>query len=1212
MERSMTIADPWRLSLTAVLFVLAAIAPSALADQIRYQGEIRNGTVNQISDENNIYFLDNSGKFYMSFKRSEVEILFASGISDAAKLLKEGRDMVASGKRKAVHGEYQAALQDYEQADRIFRRIRKPAMAEFKEAEAELKRSRLAQSAIRDWAQYEVIYQQAREHIELVNPALMAGQFNKAQQEARMAEMSLSEIQDGPLKATAAQLSTLMENLQQILQQKPDYFALPLQVIALTLENMELGELNSYRQEAQNSLKTMTAECLRNDSCATFFAPWTNILVTALQGIDTTIAQRESSIVSRDTTLAHLEEERRRLAAKVAQDTLDSLIATVPRYTAILQSASQLVESARPAHREPIEKFIATVAADQTRANERLRARQQEAGWICSPVDDVYHPPSPEGLLALLKTDLGGGRFEAAGQWYQRLNADYPKDPLIAASAPVFADLFLQWGDALRDRWAFRDADQKYRVVIDRYPSSPSFGAARNGHRVCIFALMSPYWITILLLAGAGAMALWYRQRPPVVVRRNTRNLAHADGLRLSDLEKAEQKYRRIIRELDKVARHNRLDATGKQLLGRAWQGIALVQLINGDTKASAEAWLTAGTWVADPPSRLIAMQVEHYFARGAFTETELDAFIDYLAQPAEALERGLAERVANHLQQQLGIDEQTNAGAIGMKLNLTLQLATIPRTVPSVVIVEGEGAGRQYPLDARLLIGRSPDNHVILKDPAVNSYQTEISRKDDTYLANNAVPGAVTVVNGRRIEEPEPLQDGARILCGSATLVFYSQAREVLIPGDWIHFNLGMGYLLQNQYTEAAAEFEIARRLNWKNIGAHWKLGQALEQTGAQDDALAAYAVASDLDRTHAGVRHALGMALLARVRARGAAAQQTQASRDRDLEVAIGHLKAAATLAPNNADYFFNLATAYHMARRAKEALIAVQGALLIKPEHPEYKVFLASLQQQLSDPTGVRQTIIQRAVQGRQEATGFNGTVLIVDPSEFPESTIAPTLVASGLSVEVVPDAKLAQEFIARVRPNLVISEIYLPEGDGLDLCRQLKATEATAAIPCIILTAKQEATLAAECLKAGADEFIQKPVDAELLLVKIQRLLQRQTAAPAAAVAGEGGVTGSLRDMSFPELIQVLCAAGKNEEVVVRHADQEARIYIQQGEIIHGAIGGIAGEQSIYEVMKWNEGEFHIKPCSDFPTRTVFASTMSLLMEGARLKDEAGIA
>lgn len=1206
----MPIPRSCRPATAAMLLAWLVFMRAAPADQIRYQGEIRDGTVNQISDDNTIYFLDNSGKFYMSFKRSEVEILLAPGISDAAKLLKDGRDMVASGKRKAIRGEYQAALQDYEQADRIFRKIRKPAPAEYKEAAADLQRSKLAQAAIRDWAQYEIIYQQAREHLDLVNPALLAGQFVKAQQEARMAEVGLREIKDGPLKAMAAQQVALLEDLQQILRRKPDYFALPLQVAALSLESVELDELQRYRQQARSSLKTMTDESHRNEPHATLYAPWTNILVSALASLDAVIALRESSIVNRDTNLTQLEEERRRLASQVSQDTLDVLTVTVPRYGVMLQSANQLAESARPSLREPINKFIAAASAEQARAAGRLRARRQEAGWICSPVDNVLHPPSAEGLLALLQTDLGGGRFDAAGRWHRILTTDYARDPLIVASAPVFADLFLQWGDALRAQWSFQAADEKYRTVIERYPDSPRIAAARRAHQLCQVVLLSPYWIAALLLAGAGAVGLWYRRRLPVVVRRNARHMAHADAVRLTSIDKAEQIYRRIIRELDKVARRKRLDAAGRHLLGRAWQGVALVRLVHGNTKASAEAWLTAGAWVADPPSRLIAMQVEHYFARGAFTDTELDAFVEYLAQPAEALERGLAGRVASHLQQQLGIDEQTTAAAIGWKINLTLQLAAIPRAVPCVAIMEGDGVGRQYPMEARLLIGRDPDNHVIVRDPAIKSYQTEIVRKGDTYLVGNAVPGAVTVVDGRRIEEPEPLQDGARILCGSVTLVFYARPRKALIPGDWIHYNLGMGYLLRREYPEAAAEFELARRLNWNNIGAHWKLGQVLEQTGAPDDALAAYSVACDLDRTHAGVRHALGTAMLARIRARGAA-QQATAARDRDIEQAIRHLKDAATLAPNRADFFFDLATAYHMARRAKEALIAIQGALLIQPDNAEYKVFLASLQQHLSDPSGVRQTIIQRATRDRQEAGGHGGTILIVDPSEFPDSTLAPTLVANGFAVEAVPDAKLAQEFIARVRPSLVISEIYLPEGDGLELCRQLTAGAATTAIPCIILTAKQEAALAAECLKAGADEFIQKPVDAELLLVKIQRLVRRQAAAPAAVVAGEGGVTGSLRDMSFPELIQVLCAAGKNEEVVVRHAGREARIYIQQGEIVHGAIGDITGEQTIYEVMKWNNGEFHVKPCAAFPARTIFAATMSLLMEGSRLRDEAGI-
>lgn len=117
----------------------------------------------------------------------------------------------------------------------------------------------------------------------------------------------------------------------------------------------------------------------------------------------------------------------------------------------------------------------------------------------------------------------------------------------------------------------------------------------------------------------------------------------------------------------------------------------------------------------------------------------------------------------------------------------------------------------------------------------------------------------------------------------------------------------------------------------------------------------------------------------------------------------------------------------------------------------------------------------------------------TVLIVDDEPDNIELLGRRLTRRGYTV--LP-AKSAEEGIAKAlteQPNIILMDVKMPQVDGLEASRRLKANAATQAIPIIMLTAHAMAEDREQALAAGANEYESKPVDLPRLLEKMQQLL-----------------------------------------------------------------------------------------------------------------------
>ena len=88
--------------------------------------------------------------------------------------------------------------------------------------------------------------------------------------------------------------------------------------------------------------------------------------------------------------------------------------------------------------------------------------------------------------------------------------------------------------------------------------------------------------------------------------------------------------------------------------------------------------------------------------------------------------------------------------------------------------------------------------------------------------------------------------------------------------------------------------------------------------------------------------------------------------------------------------------------------------------------------------------------------------------------------------------------ALELAGSRSPDLVLLDLMLPDGSGLDVCRELRSRSA---VPIIMLTARGEETDRVVGLELGADDYVVKPFSAREVVARIRTVLRRAAAAPA---------------------------------------------------------------------------------------------------------------
>jgi len=193
-----------------------------------------------------------------------------------------------------------------------------------------------------------------------------------------------------------------------------------------------------------------------------------------------------------------------------------------------------------------------------------------------------------------------------------------------------------------------------------------------------------------------------------------------------------------------------------------------------------------------------------------------------------------------------------------------------------------------------------------------------------------------------------------------------------------------------------------------------------------------------------------------------------------------------------------------------------------------------------------------------------------------------------------------------------PDIILCDYKMPGVDGRQLYEKLRGREATRRIPFIFVANRTDIEERLRPLVDGVEDFVAKPFFIKDLVRLAKKVVDRLHLEKMQKRASRPGVIqGRLEEMSIIDLMQSLEIGQKSCRLSVRHGDEHGALFFTIGQCRDAKAGKLEGDEAVYCVLNWTEGEFEI----DFndagnPKRTTTTrNTTGLLMEAMRLIDES---
>lgn len=254
---------------------------------------------------------------------------------------------------------------------------------------------------------------------------------------------------------------------------------------------------------------------------------------------------------------------------------------------------------------------------------------------------------------------------------------------------------------------------------------------------------------------------------------------------------------------------------------------------------------------------------------------------------------------------------------------------------------------------------------------------------------------------------------------------------------------------------------------------------------------------------------------------------------------------------------------------------------------------------------------------AVDGAGDPTGMS--VLLVDDSVSMRIELGDALRERGLRVRVAENGLVALSAAIKRPPDVILTDVEMPEMDGWTFVRTVRARPTLATIPIVFLTRLSDDLSRLRGYRLGVDDYLPKTMAPDEIVARLQGVLARRQQLTGSdtgngASGGAGSLRGRLEHVRLGSLLAFLESERRSGALHLSRGADVATLHLDAGtlEYVDGLGRYDHPHDRVFELLSWTQGEFALMADAPLPPKADEQPTTPLtylLMEHARREDEA---
>jgi CheY-like chemotaxis protein len=228
-----------------------------------------------------------------------------------------------------------------------------------------------------------------------------------------------------------------------------------------------------------------------------------------------------------------------------------------------------------------------------------------------------------------------------------------------------------------------------------------------------------------------------------------------------------------------------------------------------------------------------------------------------------------------------------------------------------------------------------------------------------------------------------------------------------------------------------------------------------------------------------------------------------------------------------------------------------------------------------------------------------------ILIIDSNEDIRGMLKKELTNDGYEVYEAGTGNIAFKIANNFFPTLILSEVFLPDMEGVELCKRIKSISNIPDVPYMFLTSASDIYMENRAFQAGAiDYLIKLNVTRQEILLRIELHLQRNSFASKIERYTHMLLSGRYGQIPLVEIYRWLANLKINGALELFYSGQRSTVYFHHGKIVNAESGSSRGKRILFDIQRAGEGIYRFDKDRSTAYTTIYESIDELITELAQ--------